>query len=258
MAIGQCRRCWSDARRTHDIHDAHSIRDIYDIHDLNFSMKQSAKRLLSMVFSLLFIIAAFVCFFDLVQPAYGTVQTLRGQLAGEVQSFNFEQAEVTQAQNLIDSHNQENQGTGSVGVAIPDGEDMAGAMAQAEGIAANNGVSITSIGVSAPGLARQSSPSAGPGQEPSSTEASSGMSAVKPLGNFSLNIAGSASYENFKSFLDQVETNIRIFDLKTLSLNPAPAVIPVLTGKNASGAVSSSSRDMFDYQMTLQTYYQLP
>ena len=54
---------------------------------INNAMKQSSKRLVSVLFSFLFVVAAFVCFFDLVQPAYSSVEALRSQQLGEANSL---------------------------------------------------------------------------------------------------------------------------------------------------------------------------
>jgi hypothetical protein len=212
-------------------------------------MKQSAKRFVSMFLALFFLVAAFVVFFDLVQPAYVAVQSLRGQLAGETQLLNSEKTLVAQAQNLINSYKSGSSGQQNVSLAIPQGQDVAGALAQVEGIAQNDNVSLTSLGIGAPTLGGAPSPATAGG-------AGSASQAVKPLGSFTLNLSGSASYENLKNFLDQIETNIRIFDLQSLSLGPASVIAPAATAKNAPAA--PVSHDLFNYNLSIRTYYQLP
>jgi hypothetical protein len=204
-----------------------------------------------MFLALLFLVAAFVVFFDLVQPAYNEEQTLRSQLIGETQSLSSEQALVAQAQNLINSYKNGSLAQDNVGVALPPGEDLAGALAQVEGIAQNDNVSITSIALSTPMLDAASTQTDTAGSVPQ---------AVKPLGSFTVSLVGSASYENLKSFLTQIETNIRIFDIKSLSLAPAPVIaFAAAVGKNtASTSANIGSHDLFSYNISLQTYYQAP
>ena len=210
-------------------------------------MKQSLKRLVSMFLALGFLIASFVLFFDVIQPAYNGVQTLRGQLAGETQALNAETTAVDQALTQISAYKEGSAGQASVSLAVPNGEDLAGALAQVEGIAQNDSVSVTSIGISPPALSQQTTASGG------STKAT-----TSPLGSFSFDVAGSASYENFKIFLEQLATNIRIFDVKSLTFTPAPTVaVAAPMGKN-SVATPAANPDLFNYNLTIQTYYQVP
>ena len=123
----------------------------------NNTMKQSSKRLVSVLFSFLFVVAAFVCFFDLVQPAYNDVETLRSKQLGEESYLASEMTLVKQAQTAISAYESESQGASSVGLAMPSGEDVAGALAQIQGIAANNDITIGNIAVTPPALQLQES-----------------------------------------------------------------------------------------------------
>ena len=117
---------------------------------------------------------------------------------------------------------------------MPSGEDVAGALTQIEGIAENNGIVITSIAVSPPAVQVKT------GATQSTT--------MKPLGSFTFNVTASGSYESFKNFLSELETNIRIFDVKTISLQPS--------ARAAVAGKAAPSPDMFTYAITVATYYQ--
>lgn len=202
-------------------------------------MKQSSKRLVSVLFAFLFVVAAFVCFFDLVQPAYSGMETLRSQQLGEENYIASETALVKQAQTAIATYESESQSVANVELAMPSGEDIAGALTQIEGIAANNGITIGSIAVTPPAVKLQSSASV--------TGAPSSI-LMKPLGNFSFKLSAAGSYESFKNFLSEVETNIRIFDVENMSLEPSNIA--------ANGGKATAPSDIFDYTLTLVTYYQ--
>ncbi len=122
-----------------------------------------------------------------------------------------------------------------------------------EGIAENDNVSITSVAIGNPVINVSKAASA--------NDAGSAAQAVKPLGSFTLGLVGLASYEDLKNFLSQIETNIRIFDVQSLSMSPVPvvAVLPVggASGKNAS-STAPVSHDLFNYNVVIKTYYQLP
>ena len=104
-------------------------------------MRQSSKRLWSILLAFLFIVAAFVCFFDLVQPEYQNVEALRSQQLGEAAYLTSQTTLVKQAQTVLNTY-QNAQGTTNIGLAMPSGEDVAGALAQIQGIATNNGITI--------------------------------------------------------------------------------------------------------------------
>lgn len=198
-------------------------------------MTQSSKRLFSMIFALIFILGAFYGFFNLVEPAYSNAQALRSKQLGEEDYLQTQAALVKQAQNLINTYKNESQT--NVGLALPSGQDAAGALAQIEGIAAANSISITNINASAPTIQTDASGAA----------TSSQMQ--KPLGSFSLRITATGAYENFKSFVAEIETNIRLFDVKEFSLQPI-----AVTATTKSGV----TQDFFTGSLTVITYYQTP
>jgi len=196
-----------------------------------------------MIIALLFLAAAFVVFFDLVQPSYGTMEDSRSKLIGEQESFATEKALVSQAKSLIAAFASGNGQQPNVALAIPTGEDVAGALAQVEGIAQNDNVSITNITIGSPMLHAAAA---------GSLNQAGTSGTVKPIQAFTLALTGSGSYEGLKNFLTALETNIRIFDVQNFSIQPMATVAGAT--KNATPV----SRDLFNYNMTIETYYQLP
>ncbi len=196
---------------------------------------------MSVFFALVFIVAAFIFFFDLVQPTYGDMQALRSKQLGEADYLTNQTALIKQVQTVLNTYQNESQGAANVGLAMPSGEDIAGALAQIQGIASNNNIAIESIAVTPPAVQVRVTTA------PAATSSSVGP--LKPLGNFTFRIAASGSYESFKNLLSEIETNIRIFDVKAISLQPSPSAA-------APGAKSTLSRDAFSYTITVATYYQ--
>ena len=190
-----------------------------DHHRYHNAMKQSSKRLISVFIALIFIMAAFIFFFDFVQPTYSDMNTLRSKQLGEENYIANQSALVKQVQTILATYQNEAQGAANVDLAMPSGEDVAGALAQIEGIATNNGMSIGSIAVTAPAIRVQAT---------AAGVVVSSSTLMKPLGSFTFKLAASGSYENFKNFLSEIETNIRIFDVKTVSLQPVAVTVPVV------------------------------
>ncbi len=205
-------------------------------------MKQSSKRIASVFLALVFIVAAFIFFFDLVQPTYTDAKALQSKQLGEESYLKNQITLVSQVQATLNTYQNEAQSAANVGLAMPSGEDIAGALAQIQGIAANNNIAINSISVTPPEIQVRATAAGG-------TAASSSSSLIKPLGSFTFKFAASGSYESFKNFLSEIETNIRIFDVKAISLQPIAVAV-------STGAKSVPSHDAFNYTITVATYYQ--
>ncbi len=199
-----------------------------------------------MLFVLVFLVAAFIGFFDFIQPAYGNIGTLRGQETAQQQLLTTLTATVKQAQQLVASYGTDTSGAAGIALALPAGQDAAGALAQVGGIAAADGLTVTSIAVSTPVIRTQQASAAAAAAAGS---ASSTMQNAKPAGSFSLRISTNGSYENFKSFMADLENNIRLFDIQSVSIQPAAA---------AAGKGKAVSVDYFTYNIVVQTYYQTP
>ena len=201
-------------------------------------MKQSSKRLLSIIIALLLVIVALVVFFDLIQPEYADILQTKGQIAAENDLYQTESQAVASAQKVLgEFQKQQGGGSSAVALALPTGEDLAGAIAQVYGLAANNNLAIQSLTLSAPTLQ-----GTGSGAQTAAT--------TKPLGSFSLQVNAIGTYENFKNFISGIETNIRIFDVRGATI--APASQAATGGKT----IAPASQDLFNYTMTIVTYYQ--
>jgi Tfp pilus assembly protein PilO len=196
-------------------------------------MKQSTKKLISMLVALAFLIAAFVFYFDFVSPAYSDIQALKGKELSEQNFFSQESNTITQVQKLIATYKNESQEQATVELALPSGQNVSGALAQIYGIVAANNINLQNVTISVSSVV----PNAG------SAAVGASSPLLKPVGSISFVVAISGSYEDFKNFLSEIETNVRIFDVKNLSIQP-------------SSQVGSLTKDIFSYNMTITAYYQ--
>jgi len=186
-----------------------------------------------MLIALGVVVVALLIFFDLVQPEYTDVMQTKGEIAAENDLYQSESQAVAAAQKIISQYQQQENGAGgTVALALPAQEDVAGAVAQVYGIAENDGIMIQSMGVSAPIIQAQSA----------------GAASTTPMGSFSLQVSGTGSYEGFKNFVSGLETNIRILDVRNVSI--APVVQTVAKG------VAAFNPDLFNFSVTVETYYQ--
>lgn len=183
-----------------------------------------------MIAGLLFLVSSLVVYFQFIQPAYEDAQNIKAQQLSQQNFLDSEKAVVKQVQDLISSYEGQVQIQQAVSAALPLSPDAAGALAQLYGLAQDNSLVVQSVSVGFSG---------------GSGGGVSQFSLQKPVGtiNFQLNVVG--TYESFKTFLSMLETNIRIFDLKSLNIQPTSA-----TG-------GKSAPDLYNYGLTVSAYYQV-
>lgn len=208
-------------------------------------MKQTTKRLSSALIALLLLVAALVVFFDLIEPEYTTVQSLRGQAESiQIQLAN-EQNIVKQVQGIVSTYQSQSAQVQEVNLAMPIGQDSSEALAQIYGIAANSGLSIQNLAISAQA---SSAGGAGTAGAVASGAARSAGAVIKPKGSLSFQITAVGNYEALKTFLKGLENNIRVFDVTGIGINP----VATINGPSSAG----TTQDLFTYTITVVAYYQ--
>ncbi len=190
-------------------------------------MNQSSKRFTSMLVAVLLIIAAFVVFFDLIQPTYSDLETMKGQQISLAKQLDSEQQLVANFQQLLSKYNSDTQTQQVLAAAMPSGPDVAGALAQIYGTAAADRLAVQGIAISAP--APQVSQTTNP--------------TVKAPGVVTFQVTAGGSYDGIKQFLADLETNIRIFDVTSMSVQPG-------------GVSGKAGSNFFILTVTASTYYQ--
>jgi hypothetical protein len=202
-------------------------------------MRQETKRLSGIIIAALILVGALVVYFEFIVPAYTNLEVVKGQEESEATLYSNEQQIASQVKGLLATYKNDTVSNQSVAMALPVGPDVSGALAQIYGIAANTGVAVQGTGVSIQAV-QAVTPQA-------IASAAAAGSIVKPTGIVSFQVVGSGSYEAFKNFLKGLETNIRIFDVTAISLQPAP-----VSGTKTQAA----NQDMFNYTITVVTHYQ--
>lgn len=190
-----------------------------------------------MILSLLLVVAALVMYFDLLTPAYASLQTEKGQELSEQQLLTNEKQIVTQVQGLVSEYQSQTQEAQTVSMALPTGEDLSGALNQIYGLADANTINVQSISISVQAVAPAAIVAPVTDQIES---AAAGAAIVKPLGTISFDLGASGSYENLNAFLESLETNLRLFDVQSITL----------------AKTGGTNQDNFQYGITVTTYYQ--
>ncbi len=207
-------------------------------------MKQTTKRFTSMIIGSILMVGTIMLYFQFIQPAYENVQGIKAGLLSEGAFLRDEESVIQQVKNLISSYQSQTQIQQAVSIALPIQEDVAGAIAQISGIATQSAMSITSMNVST--VAPQIKQKAASGVAGAPAEDSFQSTLQKPIGTTSLKITLVGGYENLKSFIALLETNLLVFDVKSISLKP------LAQASNTKIIV----RDAFEYEVAVTTYYQ--
>lgn len=211
-------------------------------------MKQETKRLSSIILAALILAAALMVYFEFIVPAYTALEVTKGQQESEAILYTNEQQIVSKVKSLLVTYQNDSVASQAVAQALPVGPNISGALAQIYGIAANAGVTVQGAQISTQAVqAVTTQPTAAGATNSQITSAAAAGSVVKPTGSISFQVTGSASYESFKNFLQGLETNIRVFDVTAISLQPAGI---------AATKTQAANPDMFNYTITVVTYYQ--
>jgi len=210
-------------------------------------MKQETKRLSSILIAGLILIAALVVYFEFVVPAYTDLQAVKGQVQSEQALYANENQVATKVKSLLASYQSDAASSQAVAMALPVGPNVAGALAQVYGIAANTGITLQGTGISVQAVQATTPPPSSDASSSALADVAAAGSIVKPIGSVSLQVTGSGTYENLKNFLNGLATNIRIFDVTAISIQPGPT---------AAGKAQVGTQDMFNYTITVVTYYQ--
>ena len=192
-------------------------------------MRPSSKRLTSIGLALIIFIVAFVFYSALIKKEFTSIQQLRGEVGAKTQLLVEQQNAVSQIRSLLQQYEGVAQLQQTISLSLPQEEDLASVVAQFNAIANNSGVSIESINVSV---------------APIQATAASSLVYGYGVSKFDLRVIG--SYEAFKSFIQSLETNVRLMDVKSIKLG----------SMSTAGTGQKTQQNIFNYDLSVETYYQ--
>lgn len=182
-----------------------------------------------MIISFSLFVATLIIYFSLIVPANNDGQAVKAEMLSRENFINSQKSAINQVKNLITSYKGEGQLQEVVSSILPFSGDLAGSFSQMNGLIQANHLLFNNFIAGAPS------------ELPSAGDQSSQLQ-IKGYGSIDFQIQITGTYEDFKAFLANVETNIRIFDVKKIDIEPA--------GK--------SNQDLYNYNLTVTTYYQIP
>ena len=201
-----------------------------------------------MILGVAFLLSSLLMYLELIQPAYSESQQIKAQKNSLQIFFNGEKKVVEQVQKLASSYEGQGKVQQAVSEVLPTKRDIAGAIAQIYGLAQNNGLTIKSLGMSVTAAPRRKNAAVDSGASQLSDFATS---LQKGVGAISFDMQSGGSYENLKDFLSAIETNVRIFDVGQISVQPVEAAVSA-----SKAGKASVPQDLLNYSFTFRTYYQ--
>lgn len=184
-------------------------------------MRPATKRLLSILASLGILIGAIVSFSSLVTPEYKNIQQLRGEKQSLDAVVGEEERLINTASQLLNEYQNAANLRDNLSLVLPREEALPGVINQIQGIAKSTGVAIE--GINAENLP---------------LEYSRTSSIIEPVGSFKVTVRVKGSYEALRSYVQSIETNVRIIDVDSIALS----------GGGGAGPLTAN--------LVLRTYYQ--
>lgn len=186
-------------------------------------MRASTKRILSILLSGLFLIALIVVASTFIKPEFDKATQKRALLFSKQNLFQNQQNAVNQVQSLIDQFQGFDQLQNTIDLAMPTSEENTLILDQVTAIAENSGVEIRSF------------------ESFSNVFEESDQPLAKRLGSSEIEISVAGSYGEVSNFVNLLETNVRIFNIK---------------GVDLSSVINEAGNSIIESSITFNAYFQ--
>jgi Tfp pilus assembly protein PilO len=196
-------------------------------------MKETAKRNISLILVIVFFGAAMIVFFTLSWPNLTKVFDLNSVLNESKKEYENQNQSLQLAKSIIEQYKNLNDVNQAVSLTMPKTDEIYNIIVQLNKIAESSGMSIE--GLSLKEVINNNE----------LDDSNNRQNLVKPYRTISINTSLNGSYESFKTWLELVETNIRLMDVKSVSFE----------GVNLSS--NKSINNFFNFNVNLDIYYQL-
>lgn len=185
-------------------------------------MKNTSKRIMFIVLSLVFLLASVWVYSSLIRSSYQGANDLRVKYENQKDVLDRYQSTITKVKKLFDQLSNSSEIKNQVSLVLPREKDVAYLVAQINGLAKLNSLNIESISTSIAPL------------KPSSSKI------VRSIGQMKADVKMSGSYGGFKAFVDQMQNNVLILDIVDIKIDNS--------GK--------ADQLLLNYTLSIKSYYQ--
>lgn len=162
---------------------------------------------------------AIVVFFDI--PAVQDVLNLRKAVIEQNKILQDKQEFLIKLEKLIKNYEDNKQYAEKISYVLPSGEEIPNLIIQLEALGVEGGMAIEQI-------------------EFSSVDEQVTAGSLENYKTMTINLKTSGDYYSFKNFIAAVEKNMRLMDIEKINFIP----------------LSSENSQLFNFEITLKTYYQ--
>jgi len=170
------------------------------------------------------LIGSIFVYSSLIRPTYSQIKDLRAEKASRLDFIAKNEAYIQQIQKALREYQDSKNITETTSLILPLNQDLASRVNQIAGMSSNNKLILELLSVQQLPIKPSNQP------------------IIKGIGVLRFNLQLMGSYENFKSFLQALETNITLIDLIDLKISQA--------------AQAKAAENNFRYTMVVDTYYQ--
>jgi len=195
-------------------------------------MKYTAKRNLSLGLSVTFLVLALIVFFVWDWPSFKEVGELNKKINQEQTQYNNQYQAVQIAKSIIDQYKSLINVSQTVSLSIPRDPEIQNLLAQVDNITTQSGLTLDNINFETAATV-----------VPSAKQAKQSTSIVQNYHTMTLTLGLSGNYESLKTWLNVIETNIRLMNVVKISF----------AGLSAE---ASKNIGIFNFKVALNVYYQ--
>lgn len=186
-------------------------------------MKSTTKRAISLLASGVFLILAFAVYGFFIRPVYDEVAGLRSELNSRDRFLREQNLALGKVSDLMIQYQGASQLRDTISLSLPLKEDLASIFNQLRVLAAVNGLTIDVFGA-----------------KPLAFQELARAPLIKRAGQLQLAVRALGSYDGFKNFLKNIETNVRVMDIQSISVE----------------RLGGPTANFFGYNLIINTYYQ--
>lgn len=191
-------------------------------------MKYTTKRNISLIIAFIFLLGALFVFFILVWPTLGEIRELNKKLAQERKHYQNQLQSVEIARSIIEQYKNLLPVSQTISLTLPRDPELQNLIKQLETISQESRIFIQNINFE---------------KTTSLLIQSTNQELTQPYQTLTINLNLVGSYQDFKTWLNAIETNMRLMDVFKISLSPI-----ISEGQKFS--------DNFNFNVVLKTYYQ--
>lgn len=193
-------------------------------------MKYTARRNISLALSFVFLVLALIVIFVWAWPAFQEVGVLNKKINEEKSQYDTQYKAVQIAKSIIDQYKSLISVSQTISLSIPRGAEIQNLLAQLDNITTQSGLSLQSVNFENVGVLTS----------PSKQSAQNIIQSYKTL-RLTLGLTG--NYESLKTWLNAVESDIRLMDIINIAF---------------AGLTSDSQKNsgLFNFKVMLNVYYQ--